>query len=284
MKLVAMTLPYARESMERALTGIAKAGYRYVGFGLNHAGTPVPSKDATDAELDALAELFDRHGLIPYVMFAGADPAAPGGIESYCRRLDIAKRLSVPYVIGAGTWGYRTFPDVPYTEEELAEAHAKFVQGIKRVAAHAERIGVRIALKPHTGNTATAAILLKTIADIGSPVVEPFYDPGNVQFYEGIDAATDMELIMGNMPLICAKDHRGPRANRDFPLPGEGDVDYKRIFAHLRKMNFDGAVTVERVDGADTGPIPADELDARMQRARQNLIELARGAGFPDPV
>src|SRR5439155_18588833 len=51
-QIACMTLPYAAFSLERALTGIQKAGYRFVAWGTNHQGEgkksiPVLAGDAT---------------------------------------------------------------------------------------------------------------------------------------------------------------------------------------------------------------------------------------------
>lgn len=287
MKIVGITLPYSHLPFERALQGLAAAGYRYVGFGLRHEGEYVPPLDAPPEEWDRVAALCERYGLKPMTIFARAgvkDAGQTREIEIYRRELDQLARIGIPYITGAGVWGYRSFPDVPLTAEEMAERHRAFVQAMQVVGEHAAQRGVTIALKPHTGDTATAPILLQTLAEIDRPAVKAFYDPGNVRFYEGLDPAEDILAIKGDMPLLCAKDHRGARAVSDFPVPGEGEVNFPAIFAHLRSIGFDGAITVERIDGPDNpSELTAEEIDARMRRARENLIRLAVEAGYPAP-
>ncbi len=284
LKIVGITLPYSHLSFERALEGIAKAGYTHVGFGLKHSGELVPPLDAPAAEWKQVADLCARYGLTPASIFGRAgvkDATQTDQIDVYKREIDAAAGVGIRYITSAGIWGYKSFPDVPLTEEEMAAPHESFVRAMRILGEHAHRQGVTIVLKPHTGDTATAEILLKTLSEIGSPAVKAFYDPGNVRFYEGIDPAEDVKLIEGDMPLICAKDHRGPRAVGDFPIPGEGDVDFPAIFRHLHAIGFDGMVTVERVDGSDkAADLTADEIDARMRRARENLERIAREAGY----
>ena len=45
-QLACMTLPYGAFPLERALTGIAGAGYRFVAWGVNHVSRPVLAVDA----------------------------------------------------------------------------------------------------------------------------------------------------------------------------------------------------------------------------------------------
>ena len=278
-KLVCCTLPYARYSFERALDGISKAGYKYVGFGLRHEGQSVPSDDPTAEELARIKEEFAKRNLIPALMW-GISLAGDADLAQYRRKVDVAKELGVKALLGGGTWGYRQFPDQPLSESELVEAHRIFVDNVRQVAPYAQEAGIEILLKPHTGNTATAALLAQTIKDIDAPNVVACYDPGNVSYYEGLAPGEDMAPFADMMAHIVAKDHQGPRAHADFPIPGEGAVDFPAIFSMLAKAGFDGIISVERVDGAPSEPLSAEELDARIARARRNLLELAEKANL----
>lgn len=286
MKIVGITLPYSHLPFERAVEGLARSGYRYIGFGLRHQGEFVPSLEPTPAEIDQVGEVFRRYGVEPFTMFARAKVTDPNNleqIEALTRDLDMAVRLGIRYITSSGIGGYKSFPDVPYTEEEMREPHSRYVEAMKIVGELVRERDLTIVLKPHTGNTATAGVLLQTLQEIGSPAVQAFYDPGNVRYYEGVDPAQDVKLIIGDMPLLCAKDHQGARAEGNFPVPGEGDVDFHAIFKHLHGIGFDGVVTVERVDGSDkASSLDAQEIDARMERARNNLIRIAREAGYSE--
>jgi sugar phosphate isomerase/epimerase len=140
-----------------------------------------------------------------------------------------------------------------------------------------------VTIKPHTGNTATAAVIADTLRTIGSPHILGSYDPGNVRFYEGIEPSEDLPAIAAQTVSLVAKDHRGKRAEVDFPIPGEGDVDFASIFATLRSANFTGPVVVERLDGANgefSANSPIEVLDERVKAARINLERLLVQAGF----
>lgn len=277
--LAAMTLPYSRYEFARALSGIAQAGYRYVAFGLPHAGKPVPADDGPD-EAQALAAALERHGL-QAVMLVGTAAFEPGQpLERARQRLELARALGAREVLSLGVWGYRKFPDEPLAADELAARSAAFVAHFRQIARLAEEIGVVVTLKPHTGNTATGAVLAETLAAIGSPLVKASYDPGNVRFYEGIEPDEDVGHIAAQTHSLVAKDHRGPRAHADFPIPGEGAVNFPRILAQLRAHGFCGPVVVERIDGQDRDPLPPEEIDRRLARARRNLVQVLEGAGF----
>lgn len=274
--IVGLTLPYARYSFARALAGLASAGYRWVGFGLPHAGVPVPAEE-TAAEAERLRQLCQAHGLEPYLTY-GTNVMSVG-VEGACRHLDFVHALGARMVLWLGTWGYARFPDQPHPPERLAADHAVFVERLRQVAEHAGRLGLTITLKPHTGNTATGSILRRTVEEIGHPAVRACYDPGNVRFYEGISPEEDVEAVAPLTEALVLKDHRGGRAHADFPVPGEGEIDFPRIVARLRQAGFAGPLIVERVDGAQREPIPPEEIDSRLARARRFAEGLAESRG-----
>src|SRR5690606_23772388 len=132
-----------------------------------------------------------------------------------------------------------------------------------------------------TGNTATATILQQTLKEINSPYIKASYDPGNVQFYEGIAADSDFPSVIDQTYSLVAKDHEGEQANRSFPIPGEGEVNFLSIFQQLRNASsFSGNIYVERVDGMDNYPIKAEILEARITKARSNLKRMLHESGF----
>jgi sugar phosphate isomerase/epimerase len=269
-----MTLPYMKYSFERSLQGISQAGFRYIAFGLPHAGSDVPDEQDPQA-VTKLQRLFDQYGVEP-IMLVSTNQLAPGQpIDRVRQRFEIARALGIPELLSLGVWGYQAFPDTPLPEQEIREKSERFAEQFRNVAKLAEEYEITVTLKPHTGNTATASHLIETIASIGSPFVKASYDPGNVHFYEGIDPVRDMELLpVSQITSFIAKDHRGGRAVNDFPIPGKGDVDFGAMFRNLHAGGFNGPVVVERVDGTNATAPTLEELDATIREARIELEAL----------
>lgn len=278
LRIACMTLPYMAHPFERALRGISGAGYRYVAFGLPHAGVPVPDEN-DDQAVPKLADAFARYNLEP-IMIIGNDALAPGQpLERARKRLETAKALGIPEVITVGLWGFTKFPNQPRPADEFAAANREWIEHFRKVTAIAADLGIVITVKPHTGNTATARHLRETLDAVGSPALKASYDPGNVRFYEGLLPEEDLPAIAADTVSLIAKDHRGPRANGDFPIPGDGDVDFPRILQILKDSGFAGPIIVERVDGRD-GALEPDEADRRIRIARENLERILAAAGF----
>ncbi|GIP33300.1 sugar phosphate isomerase/epimerase [Paenibacillus sp. J2TS4] len=285
-KLACMTLPFANYSLERALEGMARAGYRYLSFGLPHAGMEVPD-ESDPASVERLSRLFEQYRLEP-VNLISTNQLAPGQTLERARiRFETARALGVKELLSLGTWGYRQFPDVPVPEEELARLNERFVSRFQEIAELAERYRILVTIKPHTGNTATAAHMKQTLEAIGSEYIQGSYDPGNVHYYEGIRAEEDMPLIADRLQSFIVKDHRGARSNLDFPIPGDGEVRFVELFGQLKQSGFTGPVIVERVDGTADRPWLPEEVEERLYQTRVRIEQWLKAAGLsihsPEP-
>lgn len=280
-KLACMTWVYNKHPFERSLESIARAGYKYVSFGLPHEGKPA-FDDTAEGEAERISGLLERYGLKP-VSLISTDVLKPGlPFERAIARLDFAKAIGVEELLSLGTTSYRRFPSEPLSEEEMKGPNDAFAEKYRQVGVEAGKRGLVVSIKPHTGNTATAGVIADTLKQIGSPHIVGSYDPGNVRFYEGIEPSVDFPDIAAKTVSLVAKDHRGARAESDFPIPGEGDVDFPTIFATLRSVNFTGPVIVERLDGDGTfnANSPIEVLDERVVAARKNLEQLLVQAGY----
>ena len=203
---------------------------------------------------------------------AGLEPVAmsatwqgDSGAEDFRARMDQASILGVPYVLTEGTW---TGMEGTVSAEDAASSEAQFLARMSQIIPQAEENGITILLKPHTGNTATGPLLRATLDKIGSRRVRACYDPGNVHFYEGLSPEVDILHIMPYLSGICVKDHKGARGERNFPVPGDGDVDYRRIMRSMKRHRFAGPLFVEQFDGTDMKEsMPVEEVDERAGKA-----------------
>lgn len=263
------TLPYRKEPLERALQGIAQAGYGVVGLYTDHAGSPIISLDPSAAQTAALLRLITGHGLTPVTMFARR--GAMEQMEPLRADLDLCAALGMPLLQAAGPW--------PFVSADKRKGEMRWYGEIERLLRHlaaaapeAAQRGVTIVLKPHRGATATGADLVDVIGRIGSPAVRACWDAGNVRFYEGLDSEDDLEQS-GVAPLVksvCIKDQRGGLGVVDFPVPGDGEVDHPRMLRTLTAAGFSGPLLIERVDNQPT----AEAMDAALARAHAFLAPL----------
>ena len=123
----------------------------------------------------------------------------------------------------------------------------RFLNVIKLRAGEAERCGVTIVIKPHSGITSTGADLKAVLERATAPGVRGCWDAGNIHYYEGLNPEDNLEQS-GVAPLIasvCIKDHAGPPFTNNFPMPGDGEVDHLRMLEILAGAGFQGPLIFE---------------------------------------
>ncbi len=280
-QLGAMTLPFRGYSYERALDGVAAAGFRHVCIGLPHEGRPVPHQDDEAAIFNQAVDLARKRGLEPIMYFCLAHAHHDGGEAAWMRGVGRAASAGITHVLGMGTSSYLPGFRGKRAHAEQALDEQRWLEVMRQVCGEAHAEGVTILVKPHTGNTATAMECRHTVEAVGSSALGICYDPGNVRFYEGVDPTADLPLIAHRVKAMCLKDHRGPRFHHDFPPPGEGAIDHAVIFGILAGVGFSGPLMIERVDGTqDASRMEFDEIVRRLVRVRERMTAALGDAGL----
>jgi sugar phosphate isomerase/epimerase len=132
----------------------------------------------------------------------------------------------------------------------------------------AERLGLKMVLKPHGGVSSGPADLLACLDRVGHPNFSIWYDPGNIIYYTGGDPVADLKPIASRVSGLCAKDCDKPKGAVMSQF-GTGKVDFAGVVAVLRAAKFAGPVFVE---GIQVGPT----LEATAANARANREFLDR--------
>src|SRR5436190_14852785 len=106
-QIACMTLPYSPFPMQRALDGIARAGYRFVAWGTTHMEGPGDRRpalavDAPPADAKRLAARCRDMGLQPVMMFSTVQLEDQTAGDAHLRRIDQAAAAGIPYLLTFG--------------------------------------------------------------------------------------------------------------------------------------------------------------------------------------
>ena len=142
-QIACMTLPYSQFRLQRALSGIQSAGYKYVAWGTTHQGRrwQAGARHASDAPPARAKELAARCrdlGLEPVMMFSGLSRSA--------RRLSRCSRSGSNRPAPAGC---RRFSRSAIRK---GATHRLWVERFKELGPIARQSGVMIVVKQHGGN------------------------------------------------------------------------------------------------------------------------------------
>jgi sugar phosphate isomerase/epimerase len=258
-----MTLPYGAFPLERALSGVAAAGYRYVGWGSNHLKKPPVEPDAPPAQARELAQRTRDLGLEPVMMFSNIYVEAPESVKVHTRRIEQAAAAGIPFLI---TFGH-TSPG----------AYELWVRNLKELGPVARANRVTLTVKQHGGNSGTGRMIAKLLADVADEGVKMCYDSGNVLDYEKLDPIPDIQACWRDVRSFAIKDHRNTPKSQDCG-PGFGEIDHYKLLTPVLRTGLDMPLVCENIF-APLVPRPntPEPVDALARRAREYLEFVVRG-------
>jgi sugar phosphate isomerase/epimerase len=218
-QIACMTLPYSQFPLQRALTGIHDAGFRFIAWGTTHreGGQNVPVL-APDAAVERSRELATRCrdlGLEPVMMFSGIYPEAGNGLEVLRQRILQAAAARIPQVL--------TFGHTQGGNERL------WLDRFRQLGPVARDNNVTLVVKQHGGETGTGVACARITRQIDDAGIKVNYDAGNVMDYLQLDPLPDIRACADEVRSFCIKDHRNfPGPHQDCG-PGLGEIDHFRL-------------------------------------------------------
>jgi sugar phosphate isomerase/epimerase len=255
-----MTHVYSAFPLERALTGIAAAGYRFVAWGVRHnegAGAPVPvmAEDAPPEKAKALGTRCRDLGLEPVMMFSTIYPEKPNAVAVLTQRIKQASAAGIGQVL--------TFGHTEGGDRNL------WIERFKQLGPVARDHGVTIVVKQHGGTTGTGEALSAIVKEVADPNVWVNYDAGNVMDYLNLDPIPDVVKTAPEIRSFCIKDHRNWPQDQDCG-PGFGEIDHYRLFEPVAFTGLTMPLAYENIF-APAVPRPAtpEGVDAQARRARE---------------
>lgn len=158
-------------------------------------------------------------------------------IDSLKRASDFAKTLGIRYL--QTHCGF--IPENP--KDPL---YAETVDAVREVAAHCKGNGVTFLFE--TGQE-TPTTLKRAILDVGLDNIGVGLDTANLILYGKARPLDALELIGPYVRSVHAKDGLWPTDPNKLGkevLIGHGNVDFRAVIATLRRLDYRGAITIER--------------------------------------
>jgi len=266
-QIACMTLPYSRFPLQRALTGIKAAGYKFVAWGTRHqesgGRTPVMPTDAPPRKAKELGRRCRDLGLEPVMMFSTVYPEAKNGFKILTQRIKQAAAAKIGQVL--------TFGHTKGGNRKL------WIERFKKLGPIARENGVMIVVKQHGGSTGTGAACAKIVREVDDAGIRVNYDAGNVMDYLNVDPIPDIRKCADVVHSFCIKDHRNFPQDQDCG-PGLGVIDHYRL---LHPVAFTGRTMPLCCENIFAPVVPRptkpEGVDTLARRAREFLQTVIRG-------
>lgn len=275
------TLSYRQQPLDRALDGIAAAGFGAVEIGCvcgycEH----VRPEEMRARDMDALGRAVESRGLViasiaghvdlQFPLMGKGAATAVQGFAKLRARVDLASHLGVGIVnTGVGV----------AAADEDREA---FDRDFRSLADYAARKAVKIGLESHAGVTETARASLDFCRRVNHPAIGINHDAANVRYYTGADPVPDLAGVAGEIAPwlihVHIKDHRGGKGDWDCPPLGEGSIDLAALAGLYRKIGFAGPYSLEiEFLGPDSTDPTAEIIDAGVAASYRFMKNLGLG-------
>ena len=261
-----MTLAYAQFPVERGLSGIASAGYRYVAFGPRHQNTDTIAEDAPASVARDLARRARDLGIEPVMMFGVHYIEEPTAVEVYRRRIEQAAAAKIPYVLAFGD------------PRDTPENYGVWVRHLREIGPMARAAGVTVAIKQHGGNTATGRQCSRIVREVGDEGIRMFYDAGNTFWYAGVDPIPDIASCAQYVHGFAIKDFRA------YPVratcgAGYGTIDHYQLLAPVMRTGRKIVLACENISEPYIRKpgLPAEKIDQLARHAREFLETVIAG-------
>jgi sugar phosphate isomerase/epimerase len=247
------TRPWDQNEYRVALDGIAEAGYKYAGIMTAKGKTWVMITPQTPVEeAAAIGEEVKKRGLRTISLYADFSVARSleEGIGQLRRNIDNCAACGSPNLLLGGTGDPRLYDN--------------YFKAVAECCDYAVSKKVAMSVKPHGGQNATGPQCRKAIEKVGHKNFGLWYDPGNIFYYSDgkLDPVDDSRTVDGLVMGMSVKDFLPPKEVA--VTPGTGKVDFKTVFANLKRGGFvRGPLVVECLARGTVAQITAEAVKAR---------------------
>jgi len=198
------------------------------------------------AEIPALVKILDQQGLertTCSVLPREANPVSPDpavrarGTEFLKRYVERTAELGASLICGPLCAGLGVMTGRRRTEDEWKWA----VQSLQEAAAHAQSLGVTLAVEPlnrfETYFLNTQADAARLVRDVGAPNVKVHFDTFHANIEEQ-NPAESVRALGSNLGHVHISEN-------DRGIPGTGHNDWSGVLSALKDIRYSGWLTIE---------------------------------------
>lgn len=253
-------------TLEEAITGISKAGFKYIELTATKGWTEHVFPDMSFEKLVQIKENLSNHELIPYAMSGHCNLMDKERIEDFIMNIRLAAFFGCDYIISSiGEAHLKDKKEV--TDEEVAEE-------IKNLIPYLEEYNLILCLENH-GKHATGKQLKKIIDRIDSSRVMINYDTANAIFYGNVNLAEDIDSCIDKIAHMHLKDKDGEYDEWNFPAIGKGKLDLEMVFEKLEAAGNHCPLSIE-IEFTKAGPENLQEVNQAVQDSFDYLIKAGK--------
>jgi sugar phosphate isomerase/epimerase len=244
------TNAFTNYSLTEALRKIAALGFAGTEIMCDRPHLYPPDFD--QEALDDIKQVLDTNNLRvtnlnSFTLFAVGDTYLPSWIEDQPERRLVRIQHTQQCLHIAKTLGCRNIsipPGGPLAGGTRKEAMALFHQGLETVIPTAEELNIKLLVEPEPDLLIERTDEFKEfIKDVHSPMVGINFDIGHF-FCAGENPAHALEELFQWVGHVHLEDIGKSRIHHHL-VPGDGAVDFAEVFQTMKRLGYDGDITLE---------------------------------------
>lgn len=226
-------------------------------IGVHNVFLNVPAPDQVEA---TMAKLKDA-GLTPLVIRGETDLSKETCVDELAGQTAICEKMGVKYM---------------FLSAKLKGAEKEVVYDrLRRAGDAAKQHGVTIVLETHPELGTNGDVQLETMKAINHPNIRVNFDTGNITFYnKGASAVEELKKSIEYVATVEFKDHTCGFEEWNFPVVGQGKVDFPGLLSVLKEHHFQGPITLE-FEGAKGVELTEDQT----KQAIADSVKYVRSLG-----
>jgi L-ribulose-5-phosphate 3-epimerase len=256
------TNTYHTYTLDEALEGTAKGGFKYVELSAVRGWTEHVPLDGSEADYREIKAKLAHWGLKPSALSGHSDLTTKDGLIDAKKAVDLCEVFELT-ILNTAIGGHAS----------QDEDKSAFMGNIFDLADYAAARGIKIGLEIHGDIMANAKLSIPLIEEIDRPNVLINYDTANCEFYGDTAAADEMAFVAPYLVHVHLKDKVGPKRVWDFPAIGEGHVAFSRVLEILSEEKYTGPFGVEIEFQGLPWP-PLQEVHRSVKASYDNLCKL----------
>lgn len=260
---------YHGYSIEEAIEGIKKAGFKYIELTATKGWTEHVFPDQSFARLLEVKDMLNNAGLIPFAMSGHTNLMDSNRIGDFVNNIRLAHFFGCEYIVSS--IGEAHIEDKAVASNEVVAEH------IRGFLPYLEKYDMKLVIETH-GDHGTGKILGEICELVGSDRVMINYDTANAIFWGYMDKykmLEDFKESIDRTGYMHIKDKLGDIHEWNFPALGKGYVPFKEIFDSMDAADNMSPYSIE-IEFTEKGPKDLEEIN----RAVLDSAEYLKSLGF----
>ena len=195
-----------------------------------------------DGDYQAMKKMADAAGVVISSLSTGIALADEQNLANFEKVIDGAGSIGTPII----------FNSVKGSDE--VERSVLFDRW-RKLGDKAKACGVVLSVETHEPFGHNGTVAVETMKELDHPNIGMNFDTANIYYYnENVDTVEELKKEIDYVASVHLKDTDGGYHSPNFPVLGEGIVDFPEVFKILEEKGFTGPWTMEL-----EGPLTANK-------------------------